>query len=211
MTEAEVKLDLDYLKQLHSTVIEHKLVKDTVVLLNKKMNEGKRVLVEDCSSSLMDVDTGIYPYCDSFNTTVGSVCLGLGVPEEAIETTIGVFSATSIVRRAFLNRIRRFPTEISKEDPSYESIKNNLETDYDISESKNAFGWLDLNLIKHSHTINNLSSLYLTGLDVLDDLDEIKICKKYKFGDEVIDGTLPALIDDFGLYTPEYKTMKGWK
>ena len=83
---------------------------DTVVMLNQKINEGKRILVEDCSSSSMDIDYGIYPYTDSFHTTTGQVCIGLGVPEEVIETTIGVFSSTSIIRRAFLNRIKSFPT-----------------------------------------------------------------------------------------------------
>lgn len=53
----------------------------------------------------MDVDFGIYPYTDSFSTTTGAVCTGLGVPEEAIETTIGVMSVASIIRKAFLNRI----------------------------------------------------------------------------------------------------------
>jgi len=50
----------------------------------------------------MDMDTGIYPYTDSFNTNTGAVCTGLGIPEEAIETTIGVFSAISMMDRAFL-------------------------------------------------------------------------------------------------------------
>jgi len=86
------------------------MVTDTVVLLNQKINEGKRILVEDCSTSLMDVDFGIYPYTDSFNTTTGAVCTGLGVPEEAIETTIGVMSVASIIRKAFLNRIQTFPS-----------------------------------------------------------------------------------------------------
>ena len=81
------------------------MIQDTVVMLNQKMGEGKRILVEDCSSSLMDVDFGIYPYTDSFNTTTGAVCTGLGVPEEAVETTIGVLSVTSLMRRAFMHRI----------------------------------------------------------------------------------------------------------
>ena len=58
----------------------------------------------------MDIDHGIYPYTDSFHTTTGAVCAGLGVPEEAIETTIGVLSVKSIIKRAFLNRIEYFPT-----------------------------------------------------------------------------------------------------
>ena len=86
------------------------MIQDTVVMLNQKRAEGTRILVEDCSSSLMDVDFGVYPYTDSFNTTTGAVCTGLGVPEEAIETTIGVVSAVSLIKRAFLNHIRTFPS-----------------------------------------------------------------------------------------------------
>ena len=78
-------------------MIKSKLVDDTVLLLNKEIKEGKRILVEDASSSSMDVDTGLYPYTDSYNTTTGAVCTGLGVPEEAIETTIGVLSAVSAI------------------------------------------------------------------------------------------------------------------
>jgi len=64
----------------------------------------------------MDIDTGLYPYTDSFHTTTGAVCTGLGVPEEAIETTIGVLSAVSVVRKAFLDRINNFPTHIKPSD-----------------------------------------------------------------------------------------------
>lgn len=56
-----------------------------------------------------------------------------------------------------------------------------------------------------------MSSLYITELDVLDNLDEIKICRKYKLGDQELDGALPTIIDDFGKLVPEYKTLPGWK
>lgn len=110
LSEQEITDDLDQLRQLQSRLKEHKMIQDTVVMLNQKIAEGKRILVEDCSSSLMDVDFGVYPYTDSFNTTTGAVCTGLGVPEEAIETTIGVVSAVSLIKRAFLNHIRTFPS-----------------------------------------------------------------------------------------------------
>ena len=87
-------------------------------------------MVEDASSSSMDIDTGLYPYVDSFHTTTGAVCTGLGIPEAAIETTIGVFSAVSIIRNEFLKRIEDFPTLIKSEDPSFEKIKNRLEQEY---------------------------------------------------------------------------------
>lgn len=63
----------------------------------------------------------------------------------------------------------------------------------------------------HAHIINNLSSLYITGLDVFDELDEIKICQKYKSGDVVVEYGFPALIDDLSKLEPDYKTYAGWK
>lgn len=144
---------------------------DTVVLLNQEINNKKRILVEDASSSSMDVDTGLYPFTDSFNTTTGAVCCGLGVPEEAIETTVGVFSAVSIIRKEFLKRIKTYPCRIYPEDKAYKSIKECLEKEYRISKSEYSIGWTDLNLIKHAELINKLDSIMLTHLDVLDEID----------------------------------------
>jgi adenylosuccinate synthase len=116
LTEQEVADDLEQLRLLQSVMKKYKMIQDTVVLLNQEIRKGKRILAEDCSSSLMDVDFGIYPYTDSYNTTTGAVCTGLGVPEEAIETTIGVISATSLMRRSFMNRIQTFPSQVRKGD-----------------------------------------------------------------------------------------------
>lgn len=103
---------MDYFKRLKEIVKTNDLVDDTVVLLNREIKNNARILVEDASSTSMDVDTGLYPYTDSFYTTTGAVCTGLGVPEEAIETTVGVFSAVSIIKNSFLKRINDFPTHI---------------------------------------------------------------------------------------------------
>ena len=117
LTPEEREVDLDKFHQLYSTFKEHKsLVCDTVSILNKEIRNGKRILVEDSSSTSMDIDTGIYPFTDSFNTTTGAVCTGLGVPEEVIETSIGAFSAISVIDKSIYNRINYFPTEIREED-----------------------------------------------------------------------------------------------
>jgi len=97
---------------LRDIIIKHGLVQDAVVLLNSEIKQGKRILVEDCSSSTMDIDTGIYPYVDSFHTTSGAVCTGLGVPEEVVETTIGAFSVITVLDKAFLSQVEKFPTRI---------------------------------------------------------------------------------------------------
>ncbi len=135
LTEKEVADDLEQLHLLQSILKKYKMIQDTVVMLNQEMAKGKRILVEDCSSSLMDVDFGIYPYTDSFNTTTGAVCTGLGVPEEAVETTIGVLSVTSLMRRAFMNRIQTFPSQVRKaDDPiAHESLKRLLTERYGIN------------------------------------------------------------------------------
>lgn len=162
---------------------DSKLVTDTIVLVNDEIKDGKRILVEDCSSTSMDIDSGIYPYTDSFHTTTGAVCTGLGVPEEAIETTIGVFSAVSVLEKAFLQRISAFPTMVKQDDSDYKSIENKLNDRYELTKDEFAFGWTDLNLLHHAERTNKLSSVFLTHLDVLDDLEEIKVCSAYKNAD----------------------------
>lgn len=193
-------------------------------MLNQKIGEGKRILVEDCSSNLMDVDFGIYPYTDSFNTTTGAVCTGLGVPEEAVETTIGVLSVTSLMRRAFMNRIQTFPSQVRKaDDPqAHESLKRLLSERYDVNHEEFDFGWLDLNPVRHAHMLNKLSSLYLTGMDALDEVEDIKICKRYKImqpsdkegeppKEVEVEGIHPTMINDLESLQPVFKTLKGWR
>lgn len=90
-------------------------------------------------------------------------------------------------------------------------MKKKIAIDYEVPIDTYDFGWLDLNPIRHAHMLNNLSSIYLTGLDIFDELDEIKICKKYKIGETELEGIHPTLIDDFAKLTPSYTNLKGWK
>jgi len=110
LSKQEKEADLENFKRLKDIFKSCDYVKDTVMLINDKIKAGKRILVEDCSSSSLDIDTGIYPYTSSFHTTTGAVCTGLGVPEEVIETTIGVVSALTFIDRAFLSHIKNFPS-----------------------------------------------------------------------------------------------------
>jgi adenylosuccinate synthase len=172
----------------------------------------------------MDVDFGVYPYTDSFNTTTGAVCTGLGVPEEVIETTIGVMSASPIIGKAFLNHVKTFPSQVDPETEkeAYDSLHKNLKTKYEVDMDNFAFGWLDLNPIRHAHMLNHLSSIYLTNLDLLDELEDIKFCKKYRIAgglteqgtpapDTEVEGIHPTIINDFENLSPVYKSLKGWK
>ena len=214
MTPEEVEKDIDEIKQLRDRVIKNQLLDDTVVLVNKEIRNRKRILVEDASSSSMDVDTGLYPFTDSFHTTTGAVCTGLGVPEDAIETVLGVFSAVSIISGSFLKRIREFPTRITSDDPAYDCIRDRFREEYDVLDDEYAFGWTDLNLIRHAENINKLSGMMVTHLDVLNDVDNIKLATKYtlKHGDEtqIFDKSLPANIDEWEQMVPKFTEMPGW-
>jgi len=119
LTNEEKEMDLEKFKRLKEVLKRYGLVQDTVLFINQEIKSGKRILVEDCSSSSMDIDTGIYPYTSSFHTTTGAVCTGLGVPEEAIETTIGVMSAMTIIDRIFLSHIKNFPSQMLETEPGH--------------------------------------------------------------------------------------------
>jgi adenylosuccinate synthase len=97
-----------------------------------------------------------------------------------------------------------------------------LTSKYELNHEDFDFGWLDLNPVRHAHMLNQLSSLYLTDLDVLDELEDIKICKRYKIAgppaseggpptEVEVEGIHPTIINDFENLTPVYKTLKGWK
>ncbi len=193
---------------MRDIIIKHGLVQDAVVLLNSEIKQGKRILVEDCSSSTMDIDTGIYPYVDSFHTTSGAVCTGLGVPEEVVETTIGAFSVITVLDKAFLSQVEKFPTRILDN----KKIQQGLTDDYLLPQEEFAYGWTDLNLLLHAERINKLSSIFLTHVDLLDRLDEIPVCTGYRWPDgTVTSGRMPATIREFSLLEPVYETLKGWR
>lgn len=178
-------------------------------MLNSEIKQGKRILVEDCSSSTMDIDTGIYPYVDSFHTTSGAVCTGLGVPEEVVETTIGAFSVITVLDKAFLSQVEKFPTRILD---NQKMIQQGLTDDYLLPQEEFAYGWTDLNLLLHAERINKLSSIFLTHMDLLDHLEEIPVCTGYRWPDgTVTSGRMPATIREFSLLEPVYETLKGWR
>jgi adenylosuccinate synthase len=189
-------------------------------LINDEIKAGKRILVEDCSSSSLDIDTGIYPYTSSFHTTTGAVCTGLGVPEECIETTIGVMSAMTIIDRAFLSHIKNFPSQVLETELCHSRLSQKVTNDYRLPEDEYELGWTDLNLVRHAERLNTINSLFVTHLDLLDELDQIKVCTAYQQRVEGADGTpeviekikgrLPASIREFGQWEPEFDILKGW-
>ena len=109
----EREANLGLFARVRDILKSNQMIQDTSMLLTQEIHADKRDLAAGCSSSLMDEYHGIYPFTDSFLTITGYVCTGLGVPDEAIETEIGVLSAMTILRTNFLKHMNRFPTQVS--------------------------------------------------------------------------------------------------
>ncbi|KAI0748724.1 Adenylosuccinate synthetase [Daedaleopsis nitida] len=178
-------------------------VVDSVVYLHKALSEGKKVLVEGANALMLDIDFGTYPFVTSSSTTVGGVCTGLGIPPKMVGTTIGVI-------KAYTTRVGGgpFPTEQLNEVGTHlQEVGREYGT---TTGRRRRCGWLDLVVMKHSCLINGYDSLNLTKLDILDELEEIKVAVKYLVDEKELPG-FPANLEVLAKVDVVYVTLPGWK
>ncbi|EGN95817.1 hypothetical protein SERLA73DRAFT_187043 [Serpula lacrymans var. lacrymans S7.3] len=178
-------------------------VVDSVVYIHKALAAKKKVLVEGANALMLDLDFGTYPFVTSSSTTIGGVCTGLGIPPKLIGHTIGVI-------KAYTTRVGGgpFPTEqLNDVGVHLQEIGREYGT---TTGRRRRCGWLDLVVMKHSCLINGYDSLNLTKLDVLDDLEEIKVAVKYMIDDKELIG-FPADLDVLSKVDVVYVTLPGWK
>jgi adenylosuccinate synthase len=177
-------------------------VVDGAEFLNQSMNEGKSVLFEGAQGTLLDVDHGTYPFVTASSATAGGACIGTGIGPTRIDGVIGI-------SKAYTTRVGEgpFPTELL--DAVGEEIRKRGQ-EYGASTGRpRRCGWFDAVVVRYSRLINNLGSLVITKLDVLDELKEIKICTGYRYKGSLL-RTFPPEISVLGECRPEYLTVKGW-
>ncbi|MER3329882.1 MAG: adenylosuccinate synthase, partial [Candidatus Kapaibacterium sp.] len=154
-------------------------VTDISTLLNSYIVEGKTILVEGAQGALLDLDHGTYPFVTSSNPTSGGACTGLGIPPTSVNEIIGIV-------KAYTTRVGNgpFPTQLDDE------IGKQLATighEFGATTGRpRRCGWLDLFALKYSVMINGISNIVLTKLDVLDGLEEIKVCTGYTINGRVL-------------------------
>ena len=169
--------------------------------LDKAAKNGDRILFEGAQGALLDVTFGTYPFVTSSCTLSGGICAGAGIGPTRVGCTIGV-------AKTYTTRVGNgpFPTELNEQElalfPDH-STSRELGT---TTGRKRRIGWLDTFLLRHTICINGIDSLALTKLDILDDLDEIKICTGYKRFH-----SFPATIEELKRAEPIYETHPGWK
>ena len=171
--------------------------------INEFNQKRKKILFEGAQGILLDVDHGTYPFVTSSNTVASSAATGSGCGPNSINYVLGI-------TKAYTTRVGEgpFPTELK--DKIGEQLGLRGKEFGTVTSRKRRCGWFDGVLVRQTIKISGINGIALTKLDVLDELDEIKICIAYELNGKKID-YLPAAVDDQLKVKPVYKSFKGWK
>lgn len=181
-------------------------ITDTTLYLNNAVKEGKTILIEGAQGTLLDVDHGTYPFVTSSSTTAGGACIGTGLAPSRLTGVLGIV-------RTYTTRVGEgpFPTEMLEGEAEMAHLIRERGKEYGaVTGRPRRCGWFDAVATKYTATINGFSTVALTKLDVLDTLDEIKVCTGYKLNGEMIE-SFPAVPQDAKRIEPAYTTLPGWQ
>lgn len=179
------------------------LVTDVVQELKQLQDAGASILFEGAQGTLLDIDLGTYPYVTSSNTSAGGASCGSGIGPRGIDYVLGIV-------KAYTTRVGAgpFPTELF-DDMGKHLAKVGAEFGATTGRPRRC-GWFDAVSLRRAVFSNSLTGLCVTKLDVLDGLEEIKICVGYDLRGERLQ-TPPMLMDRFGDCEPVYESMPGWQ
>lgn len=175
---------------------------DAITLINEEYSNGKKILFEGAQGALLDIDFGTYPFVTSSNPTTGGVATGTGLSPNKIQDVIGIV-------KSYTTRVGSgaFPTEQDNEVGSY--IREKAHEYGTTTKRPRRVGWLDAVSLKYASMINGLTGISLMLLDILSEIDELKVCTSYTLDGKIIK-TVPARNEDFERCTANYITMPGW-
>ena len=152
---------------------------------------------------MLDTDFGTYPYVTSSSTGIGGVFTGLGIPPQAVETTIGIM-------KAYTTRVGAGPFPTWLDDEIGDRLQKVGHEFGATTGRKRKCGWLDLNVIKYAHKINGFSSLNITKLDVLSGIKTLKVATHYELDGKRLNGSMPATVQDLARCKTIYAELPGW-
>jgi adenylosuccinate synthase len=180
-------------------------VTDTTAFINRAVREGQSVLVEGAQATLLDVDHGTYPFVTSSSTTSGGVCAGLGLAPKRISGVLGIV-------RTYSTRVGEgpFPTEMLEGEAEIGQLIRERGHEYGVSTGRpRRCGWFDAFATRYAAEINGFDTVALTKLDILDALDEIKVCTGYRLKGKPCE-SFPAVSHELREVEPVYETLPGW-
>ncbi len=191
---------LDEFSTYKDIVANH--IADASLLIANAIKNKKTILFEGAQGTLLDIDHGTYPFVTSSNTSSGNAAIGSGVGPKNIDRIVGV-------TKAYISRVGSGPflTEQKNEIGDF-LIENGAEFGV-VTGRRRRCGWLDLISLKYSVRVNSLTELFITKLDVLSGLEELKLCVGYKDNDKVITD-YPFNQNVLNTAEPVYETFDGW-
>ena len=165
--------------------------------------QKKKILFEGAQGILLDVDHGTYPFVTSSNTVASAATIGTGCGPDTINYVLGI-------TKAYTTRVGKgpFPTELNNEIG--EQLGSRGKEFGTVTSRKRRCGWFDGVLVRQTIKISGINGIALTKLDVLDELNEIKMCIAYELHGKKID-YLPAATEEQQKVKPIYKSFNGWK
>ncbi len=197
----------DYETMLHDYLgyadILRPYVKDTNHTVNELIRKGKNVLFEGAQAAMLDCDHGTYPYVTSSHPIAGGACVGAGIGPRMLHNIFGVV-------KAYSSRVGEgpFPTELHNEIGDHiRDIAHEFGT---VTDRPRRIGWLDARAVRYAAMLNSLDYIAVTRLDILDQMDEIKVCVGYEYEGRELE-EYPADLSLLEKVTPVYRTFQGWK
>ena len=178
-------------------------VVDSSLKIYQAVKEKKNILFEGAQGTLLDLDHGTYPYVTSSNPIAGGACVGAGVGPTTIDRVIGV-------AKAYTTRVGEgpFPTELNDR---VGQLLGDLGAEFGTTTGRRRrCGWFDAVIGRYAVRINGLDCLAITKLDVLDELEEIKVCVAYEIDGETCNH-FPTNASQFANCKPVYETLPGWQ
>ena len=177
-------------------------ISDTVKLLNDAYHAKKEILFEGAQGTMLDIDFGTYPFVTSSNPTSGGACVGTGLPPRAVERVLGVI-------KAYTTRVGEgpFPTELL--DSVGEGLRKQGREFGATTGRPRRCGWFDAVVARYSAMVNGVDYWAITKLDVLDEMETIKICVAYECDGKRYE-TVPACISTLERCKPIYQEFPGW-
>jgi adenylosuccinate synthase len=178
-------------------------ITDVPHYLHTEMEKGKSVLLEGAQGTLLDIDHGTYPFVTSSSPVSGGACTGSGIPPTKIDSVIGIV-------KAYTTRVGNgpFPTELIDEDG--ENLRK-WGAEFGATTGRpRRCGWFDAFMLKYSAMINSIEEVAITKLDVLSELENIKVCVGYEINGKRLN-SFPTDSKKLDQVKPVYETLKGWQ
>jgi adenylosuccinate synthase len=202
--EPEISFDdvYSYLENIRERLLS--MVADVSLILANAKKEHQKVLFEGAQGTFLDIDYGTYPYVTSSNTVAGGCVTGSGAGPLDIDYVLGI-------AKVYTTRVGGgpYPTELN--DEIGEGIRKRGAEFGAVTGRPRRTGWYDAVAMRRAVTINSITGLALMKMDVLDGMDELKICTAYKLKDGTLSELPPLSAHEYEGVTPVYESMPGWK